>query len=144
MTIKELRELTNLSQVAFAKKYNISRRTLEDWEYNKRTPPAYIIELLEFKVKADIKNSTESNSMTVEEFFENYGGGNACISIEGYCEEETYDYYHDVDDELLSDDNPNHYKPTCLAREPWWNDVKDKKIEEWNVISGPELWVLPE
>ena len=29
--------------------------------------------------------------MTVNEFLQNYGG-NECVSIEGYCEEEHYDY----------------------------------------------------
>ena len=29
--------------------------------------------------------------MTVKEFLQNYGG-NECVSIEGYCEEEHYDY----------------------------------------------------
>ena len=54
--------------------------------------------------------------MSLEEFLQNYGGG-ACISIDGYCEEENYDFFHDVEDWELSDDNPNHYKPTCITRE---------------------------
>lgn len=29
--------------------------------------------------------------MTLEEFLQNYGG-NACISIDGYCEEANYDF----------------------------------------------------
>ena len=57
-------------------------------------------------------------------------------SIDGYCEEKRYDYYTDVDDDYLSDDNPNHYKPTCLARESWWNEVKDREIKSWNIIGG--------
>ena len=73
--------------------------------------------------------------MILEEFLENYRG-NACISIDGYCEEKRYDYYTDVDDDYLSDDNPNHYKPTCLARESWWNEVKDREIKSWNIIGG--------
>lgn len=56
--------------------------------------------------------------MSLKEFFENYDG-NAIISIEGYCEEASYDYYTEVDEEWLSDDNPNHYKPSCLAKESW-------------------------
>lgn len=81
--------------------------------------------------------------MILKEFLENYRG-NACISIDGYCEEKRYDYYTDVDDDYLSDDNPNHYKPTCLARESWWNEVKDREIKSWNIIGGGcyqvELW----
>lgn len=73
--------------------------------------------------------------MILEDFLLNYGG-NACISIDGYCEEESYDYFHDVEDWELSDDNPNHYKPTCIARETWWNEVKDREIKSWNIIGG--------
>lgn len=77
--------------------------------------------------------------MTLEEFLLKYGG-NGCVSIEGYCEEASYDYYTEVDE-----DNPNHYKPTCIAKEPWWNEVKDREIKRWNIIGGGmykvELWI---
>ncbi len=73
--------------------------------------------------------------MTVQEFLQNYGG-NECVSIEGYCEEKHYDYFREADEWELSDDNPNHYKPTCIAEEPWWNEVKDREIKEWNIIGG--------
>lgn len=56
MNIKELRTLTGLSQSAFSKKYNIPIRTIQDWEGEKRIPPEYVIELLEFKIKADLKS----------------------------------------------------------------------------------------
>ena len=97
--------------------------------------------------------------MTVQEFLQNYGG-NECVSIEGYCEEKHYDYpmrrktpcfsygecqFREADEWELSDDNPNHYKPTCIAEEPWWNEVKDREIKEWNIIGGGmykvELWI---
>lgn len=55
MKIKELRKLTGLSQAAFSKKYHIPLRTIQDWEREVRTPPEYVIELLEFKVKSDIQ-----------------------------------------------------------------------------------------
>ena len=77
--------------------------------------------------------------MTLEEFLLKYGG-NGCVSIEGYCEEASYDYYTEVDE-----DNPNNYKPTCIAKEPWWNEVKDREIKRWNIIGGGmykvELWI---
>lgn len=73
--------------------------------------------------------------MSLKEFFENYDG-NAIISIEGYCEEASYDYYTEVDEEWLSDDNPNHYKPSCLAKESWWEEIKDRRVKSWGVIGG--------
>ena len=87
---------------------------------------------------------TKVEKMTIKEFLQNYGG-NECVSIEGYCEEEHYDYFREADEWELSDDNPNHYKPTCIAKEPWWNEVKDREIKEWNIIGGGmykvELWI---
>jgi hypothetical protein len=53
--------------------------------------------------------------------------------------------FREADEWELSDDNPNHYKPTCIAEEPWWNEVKDREIKEWNIIGGGmykvELWI---
>lgn len=62
--------------------------------------------------------------MTVQEFLQNYGG-NECVSIEGYCEEKHYDYFREADEWELSDDNPNHYKPTCYGL--IWRNRRGKK-----------------
>ena len=53
MDIKELRNLANLSQQAFSEKYGIPKRSIENWESGKRTPPEYVIKLLERVVKED-------------------------------------------------------------------------------------------
>ncbi len=53
--IKAIRAKTGLSQAKFATVYHIPMRTLQDWERAVRTPPDYVIELLEFKVNADLK-----------------------------------------------------------------------------------------
>lgn len=55
MEIKEIRALTGLSQANFGKKYNIPVRTIQDWETEKINPPAYVVELLEFRVRYDIE-----------------------------------------------------------------------------------------
>ena len=54
MTIKELRTLTGLSQQAFSDKYEIPKRTIEDWETGRRKPPEYVVKLLERIIKEDI------------------------------------------------------------------------------------------
>ena len=53
MDIKQIRELTGLSQRAFSTIYKIPKRTLEDWETKKHLPPEYVIYLLERAVKED-------------------------------------------------------------------------------------------
>lgn len=55
MTIKEIRSLTGLSQTEFGNKYNIPMRTIQNWETGQRKCPAYVEELLEFRVKHDTK-----------------------------------------------------------------------------------------
>lgn len=64
MTIKELRTLTGLSQKAFSDKYEIPKRTIEDWEAERRTPPEYVIKLLERVVKEDLcKKERDENEI---------------------------------------------------------------------------------
>ena len=53
MSIKEIRALTGLSQAKFAEKYGIPKRTLEEWEAGRMTPPQYTVDLLERVVKED-------------------------------------------------------------------------------------------
>lgn len=53
MDINEIRSISQLSQQAFSEKYKIPKRTIENWEGGKRTPPEYVILLLERAVKED-------------------------------------------------------------------------------------------
>lgn len=53
MTVKELRTVTRLSQAAFAAKYEIPTRTIEDWEAGARKPAPYLVKLLERAVAQD-------------------------------------------------------------------------------------------
>lgn len=54
MLIKELRAELGLSQRAFAQRYRIPLRSIENWEGGQRTPPSYVLELLEKAVKNDL------------------------------------------------------------------------------------------
>lgn len=53
MTITEMRKHLNVSRAEFSRRYNIPIRTLEDWESEKRTPPEYVMSLLERAVLED-------------------------------------------------------------------------------------------
>ena len=53
-TIKQIREYYKMSQIEFAIYLNVPRRTVENWESPKRTPPKdYIIELIKYKFAHD-------------------------------------------------------------------------------------------
>ena len=53
--IKEIRANTGLSQARFGEAYHIPKRTVQDWESGRRTPPDYVVDLLAFKVQNDLK-----------------------------------------------------------------------------------------
>ena len=56
MNIHEMRMRLGDTQSAFAKRYNIPFRTIQNWEAGIRKPPEYLRELLEKQVKADLVN----------------------------------------------------------------------------------------
>lgn len=64
MKIKELRELTNLTQKEFAKRYHIPKRTLENWEGGQRSPSETILYLLERVVMEDYKMKAKMDKTT--------------------------------------------------------------------------------
>lgn len=53
MSIKDLRNLTGLSQKDFGKKYDIPYRTIQNWETEQRSCPEYVENLLERVVLED-------------------------------------------------------------------------------------------
>lgn len=82
--------------------------------------------------------------MTIAEFLANYNGGKACISIKSikeYCEEERYDFYAIPDwikdkEEFLTKNDQKQDIPSCLFLEPWWDEIKDREVQRWNIIGG--------
>ena len=55
-TIKELRVQTGLSQTEFGKRLGgIPLRTIQNWEAEVRTPPAWALELIAYRVENDEK-----------------------------------------------------------------------------------------
>ena len=63
-------------------------------------------------------------AMTLENLLRNYGG-NACLTIDGYCNEKYYDFDSDFEDENSQ-----------VTKESWWNEVKDREVKFWNIIGG--------
>lgn len=51
MTITEMRNYIGISRAEFSRRYNIPIRTLESWEAGVRTPPEYVLNLLEESVR---------------------------------------------------------------------------------------------
>ena len=64
--IKELRESVGMTRKEFAEYTGIPIRTLEDWEAERRIPPAYVPRLLAYKLKYEKilqKNSLQSRNV---------------------------------------------------------------------------------
>lgn len=49
--IRSIRQKTGLSQAAFAERYEIPKRTIENWEAGIREPPIYVLKMLEILVE---------------------------------------------------------------------------------------------
>lgn len=49
MNIKELRQLSEMAQKEFSEYFNIPKRSIENWEGDKRECPSYLLELMEYK-----------------------------------------------------------------------------------------------
>ena len=56
MNIREMRTLLGDTQSEFAARYNIPFRTVQNWEAGVRTPPEYMISLLEDRIRSDLTN----------------------------------------------------------------------------------------
>ena len=54
--IKELRQQKGMTQRAFAEYLGIPLRKIEDCEANKRTPPEYLVNLIQFRIEHDTEN----------------------------------------------------------------------------------------
>ena len=57
--IRELRKASGLSQTVFAEKFEIPTSTLQDWEHNRRTPPIYVVGMID-KILSTEKSSGNS------------------------------------------------------------------------------------
>ncbi len=61
-TIRKLRVNTGLSQAQFAAYFHIPTCTLQDWEHNRRTPPAYVLYMMQELLKKDKTKESSSNT----------------------------------------------------------------------------------
>lgn len=52
---KAIRKASGLTQAAFAERYGIPKRTIENWEGGQRDAPTYVLDLLERVVSEDAK-----------------------------------------------------------------------------------------
>ena len=51
MDIKTIRQLSGMTQKAFAEYFGISKRAVESWEGEQRKCPEYLLDLMEYKLK---------------------------------------------------------------------------------------------
>lgn len=56
MNVYEMRASLGVTQSEFAARYNIPFRTVQNWEAGVRQPPAYMVSLLEERIRADLVN----------------------------------------------------------------------------------------
>ena len=73
--VRELRDITGLSQKAFAEQFQIPVSTLRKWEQGESSPPPYVIRLLAYAIPADHKGMEEIPYRDETSFFFDPVGG---------------------------------------------------------------------
>lgn len=53
MTLKDLRQQYNMSQREFAAYFGIPRRTVENWDAGINKCPAYLLDLMQYKLEKE-------------------------------------------------------------------------------------------
>jgi DNA-binding transcriptional regulator YiaG len=53
MTYREIRAISNMTQQSYADYFGIPKRTIENWDAEKNTPPRYVIDLMEYKLRKE-------------------------------------------------------------------------------------------
>jgi DNA-binding transcriptional regulator YiaG len=53
MSIKELRELSGMTQKVFGEYFGIPKRTVEDWECGRRSCNEYLLRLMYYKMEKE-------------------------------------------------------------------------------------------
>ena len=52
-SIKALRTASGMTQKAFAEYFGIPKRTIEDWDCERRKCPEYLFDLMQYKLKKE-------------------------------------------------------------------------------------------
>ena len=63
--LRLLREELGLNRKQFALEYGIPLRTVEDWEHGKRKMPDYVLRLLTYKVKVDMRQEVVQSDKNI-------------------------------------------------------------------------------
>lgn len=63
MKVKELRRRASMTQQEFSDYFGIPKRSIENWEAESRTPPDYLVSLMEYKLQKE----------NLQEHWEDYG-----------------------------------------------------------------------
>ena len=69
--IIRMRKEAGMKQQEFAKYFAIPVRTLQDWEHSRRTPPEYLIRLLEYRLWSEGLLERDGNPYDDEEGVKN-------------------------------------------------------------------------
>ena len=61
-TIRELCREHGLTQKALAERFGIPLRTVEDWSTGKRTPPDYVVRMIQTILKSENKETQDNEN----------------------------------------------------------------------------------
>lgn len=66
MTFREMYVATKLTQKGFSKMFGIPLRTIEAWAGGKRTPPHYVLDLIEYRLRRENLLESDKSQHTAQ------------------------------------------------------------------------------
>jgi|GEM_PF-6912113 len=138
MTFKELRKRSGMTQKAFAEYFNISRRNIESWDTDYRTPPGYLLELMEYKLRKEgiIEREDDDNLQKLLDLFDSWNLKEYIpfhterAMLADYLLQNGVNFGERVDvDKGASRAKPEAEKPDAIIDQKTWEAVQTKLRE---------------
>lgn len=131
--IREIRRKTGLSQAKFSEKYEIPKRSIENWEEGTRSAPQYVLNLLRFRVEKETDVKMKGYDIMKKIVIKS--------EREVYCEGDYLDNTAEISDFQAScgDDEGVDFDEIAveiseIQEEINNSDSEDKNIENWKFI----------
>ena len=122
--IRELRKVSGLSQNMFAEKFEIPTSTLQDWEHDRRTPPIYVVGMID-------------KILSSEKLLGRINGGNSILNKAKSAKDndEFYTTYETIEKEMAHYTSQFNGKVVlCNCDDPFESNFSKYFIKHFNTL----------
>lgn len=137
-TMKEIRQMTGMTQAAFSEAYNIPLRTLQSWESGERTPAEYTLDMINRLAQIETTPVYAWYLVAME-----YGGDGIMIRLDGIRDEiEAQKHIRDYWERMVASDQAKYTGDRGTYFGGLYQIVWDDLDEEWICEGDPVAEIL--